>query len=247
MISIDERILIKVVNEVVPLGLLVALGVVLYRGMRENQRLLLEREDLLRRYILFRGDKQARLKVYGRDERVQRELLRTLSSSWKHFQKRYDEYLNALARNASKTKLFLWLIALGLFVNTARLLGEEYYFYDVGERFFFLAAKELSYYVWVVFSFFLLGMQTKKFLPLKGEAVKADRETLFFSNDLSVGTEKEGLFNEFDPLWPQDAEKGEDDEQADPDPNRRDQGRGRTQRVEDSPVDLGGLADRREK
>lgn len=244
MVSIDERILIRLANEAVLLGLFIALGIVLYRGMRENQRLLLEREDLLRRYILFRGDKQARLKVYGGDERVQRELLRTLSTSWKHFKKRYDAYLHALVRNASRTKFFLWLITLGFFLNTARLLAEEYYFYRLGERFFFVAAQELSHYVWVVFSFILLGMQTKKFLPLKGEAVRVDRETLFFPNDLSVEGEKEGLFNEFDPLWPPGDERGGNDEQTDQDPDGRDRDRGRTQRVENSPADLGGSAHR---
>lgn len=244
MISIDERMLIKLVNEGIPLALLIGLGIVLYRGMGENQRLLLEREDLLRRYILFRGDKQARLKVYGGEEKIRGELLRTLSTSWKLFKKRYDEYLSALGRNASRTKLFLWLITLGLFVNSARLLIEEYYFYDLGERFLFLVAKEVLHYVWVVFGFFLLGMQTKKFLPLKGEAVKVDRETLFFSNDLSVGGEKEGLFNEFDPLWPKEEERGEEDEQANQNPDWSDRGRGRTERVEDSPVGLGCIAHR---
>ena len=214
---IDEVMLIKLMNEGIPLVLLIGLGLVLYRGLKKNQSLLLEREDLFRRYILFRGDKQARLKVYGEDEKVYRELLKALSTSWKHFKKSYDEYFLAFARNTSRTKLFLWLITLGLFINSARLLVEEYFFYDLGERFLYAAVREGSNYVLVVFSFILLRTQTKKFLSLKGEAAKMDRETLFFPNDLSVGAEKEGLFNEFDPIWAQGEEDGKEDGKKDQD------------------------------
>jgi hypothetical protein len=62
--------LIKLMNEGIPLLLLIALGIVTYRGLKKNQFLLAEREDLLRRYILFRGDKHVRLKVYGQDDKV---------------------------------------------------------------------------------------------------------------------------------------------------------------------------------
>jgi len=227
--QIDEVMLIKLMNEGIPLILLIGIGLVLYRGLRKNQNLLLEREDLLRRYILFRGDKQARLKVYGEDEKVYRELLKTLSTSWKHFKKSYDKYLHFFARNTSKTKLFLQLITLGLLINTARLLVEEYFFYGLGDRILYTAARELSNYVLVVFSFILLRTQTKKFLSLKGEAAKMDRETLFFQNDLSVGGEKEGLFNEFDPLWAQGEEDGKEDGKKDQDYHGGAESRGGTE------------------
>jgi hypothetical protein len=214
---IDEVMLIKLANEAVPVLLLVCLGFVLVRGLRKNQSLLLEREDLLRRYILFRGDKQTRLKVYGEDETVHRELLKTLSSSWKHFKKGYDEYLHAVARNSSRTRFLLRIVTVGLFINTARLLIEEYFFYGLRDRFLYVAARELSNYVPVVFSFILLRTQTEKILSLKGETARMDRETLFFPNDLSIEGGKEGLFNEFDPLEPTGEEDGKPDGKEDPD------------------------------
>ena len=61
---------IKIVNEVIPLLLLIGMGFVLYRGIRRNQTLLSEREELLKRYLLFRGDRQVRLKIYGGDEKI---------------------------------------------------------------------------------------------------------------------------------------------------------------------------------
>jgi len=226
---IDEVMLVKLVNEGIPLLLLIGLGLILYRGLKKNQNLLLEREDLLRRYILFRGDKQARLKVYGEDEKVYRELLKNLSTSWKHFKKSYDEHLHAFARNTSRTKIWMQLIALGLLINTARLLVEEYFFYGLENRFFYTAARELSNYVLVVFSFILLRSQTRKFLSLKGEAAKVDRETLFFPNDLSVGGEREGLFNEFDPIESRGEEDGKEDREKDQDRHGRIESRSTTE------------------
>jgi len=43
--------------------------ILLYRGFKQNQALLSEREDF-KRYLLFRGDKEVRLKIYGEDETV---------------------------------------------------------------------------------------------------------------------------------------------------------------------------------
>ncbi len=119
---------IRLMNEGIPLLLLAGLSVVAYRGLGKNQVLLAEREDLFRRYLLFRGEKQIRLKVYGKDEKIQRELLKTLSTSWKNFKRTYDQYQASLVSNTSRTKLFLQLFTLGLIVNSLRRLGETSFF-----------------------------------------------------------------------------------------------------------------------
>ena len=110
--------------------------------MKKNQFLLAEREDLVRRYLLFRGDKQVRLKVYGQDDNIQRELLKTLSSSWKNFKRSYDHYQNSFLANTARTKLLLQLITLGFLLNSARVLIEEYYLYGFKDRFFLAAARD---------------------------------------------------------------------------------------------------------
>jgi hypothetical protein len=203
---------IKVVNEIIPLLLLIGIGFVLYRGLKINQGLLSEREELLKRYLLFRGDRQVRLKIYGGDEKVYLDLLKNISSSWKNFKKAYDECLNSLAQNTTKTKRFLQLITAGLLINTVRLFIEDYYFYGLEGHFFYTMARELSSYVLVVLSFFLLRNQTQKFLTLKGEVVKMDREILFFPNNIEAQEEHEGLYNEFDPLEARGAEDGKKDQ-----------------------------------
>jgi hypothetical protein len=207
-----EAIWIRVINEGIPFLFLIGLGFVLYRGFRRNQTLISEREELLKRYLLFRGDRQVRLKIYGGDEKVYMDLLKNISSSWKNFKKAYDRCLLSLAQNTTKTKRFLQLITLGLLINTVRLFIEDYYFFGLEAHFFYTAARELSSYVLVILSFFLLRNQTQKFLTLKGEVVKTDREILFFPNNMGTQEEHEGLYNEFDPLETRGVEDGKEDQ-----------------------------------
>ena len=205
-----EAIWIKVFNEIIPFLLLIGIGFVLYRGLKINQVLLSEREELLKRYLLFRGDRQVRLKIYGGDEKIYLDLLKNISSSWKNFKKAYDQCLNSLAQNTTKTKHFLQLVTLGLLINTVRLFIEDYYFFGLEAHFLYTLARELSSYVLVILSFFLLRNQTQKFLTFKGEVIKMDREILFFPNNLEDQEEHEGLYNEFDPLETRRVEDGKE-------------------------------------
>ena len=191
---------IKYLNEGISFFLLVGIGLVLYRGLKRNQGTLLEREELLQRYLHFRGDIQVRLKVFGEDEQTYQEVLKNLSESWKNFKKTYDQHLLSLSQNTTKIRRFLLLLAFGLLINSARLLLEEYFFYGIHPRFFYVAGRELSNYVLVILSFFLLRSQTHRFLSLRGEPVKMERDILFYSNSLSEIGEKESLYNEFSPL-----------------------------------------------
>ncbi len=205
---------IKLVNEVIPFLLLIGIAFVLYRGLKINQAILSEREELLKRYLLFRGDRQVRLKIYGGNEKIYMDLLKNISSSWKNFKKAYDQCLLSLAQNTTKTKRFLQLITLGLLINTARLFIEDYYFYGFEAHFLYTLARDISSYVLAILSFFLLRNQTQKFLTVRGEVVKMDREILFFPNNIEAQEEHEGLYNEFDPL----EAKRVEDEQEDQDP-----------------------------
>jgi len=203
---------IELLDDGIPLLLLTALGVALYRGMKRNQALLLEREELLKRYLLYRGDKQVHLKMYEGDEKVYQELVKNLSASWKKFKKIHDQYLLSFAQNTSRTRLFLWLITLGLVVNTLRLLGAEFLFSGFKPHLLYSIVREFSSYVLVVFSFILLRAQTLRFLPLKGNLVKMEREILFFPNGLLTTGSYEGLYDEFDPLEGTGAEDGKEDQ-----------------------------------
>jgi hypothetical protein len=202
---------IKYVNEGISFLLLVGMGLVLYRGLKRNQGYLSEREDLLKRYLLFRGDIQVRLKVFGEDEQTYQELLKNLSESWKNFKKTYDSYIHSLSRNTKKTRRFLLLLAFGVLINSARLLLEEYFYFGIDSRFFYVAGRELSNYVLVILSLFLLRSQTSRFLSFRGEPVKMERDILFYSNSLSEIGEKENLYNEFSPLEALGARDGKED------------------------------------
>ena len=203
-------------NEGITLFLLIALGFTFYRGYKKNQTLLTEREELLKRYLLFRGDKQVRLKIYESNEKVYQELLKNLSTSWKNFKKTYDQCLVSFGQNTHKTKFFLQLITLGLLINSASLFIQEYFSLGFKGHFVYTVVKALSGYVLVILSFILLRTQTHRFLSLKGEAAKMDREILFYPNHLSGEGNHDILYDEFDPL----ETKGGEDGKEDPNPHR---------------------------
>jgi hypothetical protein len=112
----------------------------------------------------------------------------------------HDQCLVSLAQNTRRTRNFLYLITLGLIINSARLLGEEYYFFGFNARFLYMAAGELPSYVLTILGSFLIRTQTDRFLSFSGELAKMDREILFFPNHLSAQEEHEVLYDEFDPL-----------------------------------------------
>lgn len=202
---------IKYLNEGVSFCLLVGMAWVLYRGLKKNQAFLSEREELLKRYLLFRGDIQVRLKVYGEDEKTYQELLKNLSESWKNFKKTYDEYLLSLSRNTVKIRRLLFFLALALFANSARLLVETHYFFSLQHQFFYILSRELSNYVLVILGFLLLRSQTHRFVSLKGETAKMEREILFYSNSLSEMGERGALFDEFAPIENEGGSIGRED------------------------------------
>ncbi len=197
----------------IPFLFLMAIGVTLYRGFKKNQNLLIEKDELIRRYLLFRGDKQVRLKIYGEDEQIYQDLLRSISNSWKNFKRIYDEYLFSFSKNTQKTKRILQIITLALMVNTARLLIGEYYFSGIHPHLFYNLLRELTGYILVFLGFSLLKIQTHRYLSLKGEAMKMDRDILFYPNKLFPEEEHEVLFSEFDPL----ESKGKEDEKENQD------------------------------
>ncbi len=208
----NEAMWIKLLNEGIPFLLLIGLSFFAFRGFKSNQTLLSEREELLRRYLLFRGDKQVRLKIYGDDENIRNELLKNISNSWKNFKKAYDQSLLSLAQNTAKTKRILYLIALGLLINSARHFVEVYFLSNLRTQFFYILIRELSNYILVLLCFFLLRTQTQKFLTFKGEVVRMEREILFFPNGLSGEGEQEVLYNEFDPIETAGERDGKEDQ-----------------------------------
>ncbi len=192
----------------IPFLFLMAIGFTLYRGFKKNQHLLTERDELVKRYLLFRGDKQVRLKIYGDDEKIYHDLLRNISSSWKNFKKTYDEYLFSFSENTRKTKRILQIITLGLMANTVRFIIGKYTFSGLNPPLIYHIVRELAGYILVCLSFSLLKIQTYRYLSLKGEAMKMDRDILFFPDNLSAEEEHEVLFSEFDPLESKGKEDG---------------------------------------
>lgn len=204
---------IDFLDEGIPLLFMIALGLAFYRGFRKNHTLLSEREDLLKRYLLFRGDKQVRLKVFAEDEKAYQGLLKTISNSWKTFKKASDQYLASFAKNTVQTRRFLQIITLGLLINSLRILLEDYFFLGLKVHLLYTFVRELPSYVLVILCFALLRTQTRRFLPAKGKVVDMDREVLFFPNG-QPERESENFYNEFDPLERSGADGGKEDQDS---------------------------------
>jgi hypothetical protein len=202
---------VDLLNEGISLLLLIALSFTFYRGFRKNQSLLTKREELLKRYLLYRGNRQVRLKIYEGNEKVYQELLKNISTSWKNFKKTYDQCLVSFGQNTHQTKFFLQLITLGLLINSASLFIQEYFYFGFKSHLIYTVVKELSGYVLVFLSFYLLRIQTHRLLSLKGETAKMDREILFYPNDLSTASNPDVLYDEFDPLETTGGEDGKED------------------------------------
>jgi hypothetical protein len=202
---------IDLLRESISLFFLIALGFVFYQGFKKNQAFLAEREDLLKRYLLFRGDRQVRLKIYEGDEKIYQEILKNISTSWKNFKKVYDQCLLSFEQNTQETKFRLQIITLCLLLNSAFLFIRFHSFIGFRTNFLYTVVKELSSYVLVILSFILLRIQTHRFLSLKGEVGRMDRDILFYPNHLLAEGERDLLYDEFDPLEAKGAEDGKED------------------------------------
>jgi hypothetical protein len=219
VVNIISSVWLDILDEGIPLLLLMALGLTVYRGFRKNSAFLAEGEDLLKRYLIFRTHKQIRLKTSTDDRETYQELIKTISNSWKNFKKAYDQNVISIRENTARTKLTMQIITLGLLLNTARLLIGEFFFSSSKFILVSLTVKELSSYVLVIVSFCLLRIQTRRLLHPKGRNGEMDRDILFFPNMLSE-TETEGLYDEFEPI----EDKGEEDGEQDQNPNRGPEG-----------------------
>ena len=212
MMNIGMFIWMGLLDEGIPLLLLIALGLALYRGFKKNYILLMDREDLLRRYLIFRVNKQMHLKTFEDNPKTYQELLKALSNSWKIFKKRYDDYIVSLNQNTTRTKLTILIITLGLLMNSLRMIAGDFYLIHSKPYLLLAVLRELSGYVLVILSFLLMRAQTHRILVSRGKIAEMDRETLFFSNNPSE-EEVKSLFDEFDPI----EEKGVEDGQKDQD------------------------------
>ncbi len=202
---------IDLLHQAISLFLLMAMAFVFYQGFKKNQDLLEQRENLLKRYLLFRGDRQVRLKIYEGDEKIYQELLKNISTSWKNFKKTYDQCLMVFGENTQRTRFWLKIVTLCLVLNSAFLFVRIYSSSGFRTNFFHTIVKELSNYVLVALSFVLLRIQTHRFVSMKGEAGRVDREVLFYPNHLAKEGEQDLLYEEFDPVETEGAENGKED------------------------------------
>jgi len=210
----DASIWVDLLDNTIPLFLFVALGLTFYQGFKKNHSLLSDREDLLKRYLIFRGDKQVLFKTLTEKDQAYQDVRKTISNSWKNFKKTYDQYLTSFARNTARTKLFLQIITLGFILNSARLVLADLLMGNSSRHLAYTVLSELPSYVLVILCFLVLRIQAHRVLLPKVKAVEMDREILFFPNGRPEGEDRRH-YDEFDPLEVTGGEDGEEHQNPD--------------------------------
>ncbi len=178
----------------------------IYRNVRNYDSITQEMDTLLRRYLLFRNDKQITLKMHEQDENVRNEILRSISKSWKHFRGIHGELVGTLLGNIRKTLLVYYVILGILCINTLRILLTDWFKTGAISVPLGVAVKEIPSYFLLALGFLLIRIQTRRRKGGRGRPFEIELEEII----PDIGVQGRSLYDEFDPI-----EEGEGDGKID--------------------------------
>jgi len=178
----------------------------IYRNVRNYDSITQEMDTLLRRYLLFRNDKQITLKMHEQDENVRNEILRSISKSWKYFRKIHGELVGTLLGNIRKTLLAYYVILGILCINTLRIFLTDWFKTGAISVPLGVAVKEIPSYFLLALGFLLIRIQTRRRKGGRGRPFEIELEEIH----PDIGVQDRSLYDEFDPI-----EEGEGDGKID--------------------------------
>ncbi len=180
----------------VSLVLTILVAVVILQNRRKNQLISSDVEDLIRRYIIFRGHRQALIKIHHGDEKVKHEILKTISSSWKHFKSTLETYSTRLHETDRRARNLLLILGAAAVLNTLRILA----FGSLAGRTHWagliLLVRELPIYLFLLTGFFLMSIHSHRLGHGPLNSLNGELEAIF-SDTQKI---QEALDNEFDPI-----------------------------------------------
>ncbi|NIQ37402.1 MAG: hypothetical protein GTN81_02260 [Proteobacteria bacterium] len=183
-------------DALVSLILMILVGAVMFKNRRKNQSVTADVENLIRRYIIFRGHRQALLKIHNGDEEVKHEILKAISNSWNHFKNTLEKHFITLHETDRRARNFLLILCALMLLNSFRslafrvLTGSEHFSGLI------LLMRELPPYLFLVTGFLLLGIQSQSWGKRPLTSFNTELEALFSDMEQT----QEALNNEFDPL-----------------------------------------------
>jgi hypothetical protein len=176
--------------------LTVLIAVVIFRNRRKNQSITFEVENLIRRYVVFRGHRQALIKVHQGDENLKHEMLKSISNSWNHFKNMLESHSAALRETDRRARTWLCILGILIVLNSLRTLASGVMVNRVEWGFPIFLLKELPIYLFLLTGFLLISIQSRRWdkRPLTG--FDGELDAIFSDAEKT----QDALNNEFDPI-----------------------------------------------
>lgn len=168
----------------------------LIRGHRRHGLLRMETEDLLKRYIIFRGKKHGLLRGARAGRGTHKDILRSISRSWHNFKEYHGQKLELLRENYRGMKKGLLLGGIILILNTLREGATGLLITGLPSGFYSGLLHQLPLYLLVVVGVAMLRIQKEQVYGIPSNHKERALETLFADFD----RDDPSLYDEFDPL-----------------------------------------------
>lgn len=178
------------------LVLTILVAIVIFQNRRKNQSVTIEVETLIRRYIIFRGHRQALLKIHNGDEKVKHEILKAVSNSWNHFKGMLEKRFVTLHQIDRRARNFLVILGIIMILNSVRTIA--FGILAGGEQWtgLILLLRDLPPYLFLVTGFLLISIQSQRWGKRPMDSFSTELEAIFSDMEQT----QEALDNEFDPI-----------------------------------------------
>ncbi len=172
------------------------------QNQKRNRIITSALENMTRRYIIFRGHRQAFIKLHQEDDKTKHEILKSISSGWNHFKGLLENYSNSLTAMNRRTQKFLLVIAVLLIIDSFRILISDVLVGKEQWELLFSFIRETPVYFFLVTGFLIIRIQFRR---AKRRALSRSSSELdtFFSDMERTHMD---LAEEFDPIESQGEE-----------------------------------------
>ena len=170
-------------------------GVIL-QNRRKNQSIATDIENLIRRYIVFRGHRQALMKFHQKDEALKHEILKTVSASWNHFKTMLEKYTSSLEETNRRARNFLLILGAFLVLNSLWNFASGDLISQTRWTGLIFVLKELPLYLFLVTGFILIRIQSHQRGKSPLASFNGELDAIFSDTEQI----QEALNDEFDPI-----------------------------------------------
>jgi hypothetical protein len=170
-------------------------GVILH-NYRKNQSIATDIDNLIRRYIIFRGHRQALMKFHQEDEAIRHEILKTIATSWNHFKSMLEDHTSTLQEANRRGRNFLLILGAFLVLSSLRNLALADVVGQVRWVSIMLVLKELPLYLFLVTGFVLIRVHAHRRGRGPLASFNSELDAIFSDTDQI----QEVLNDEFDPI-----------------------------------------------